>query len=85
MGCIILIHATYQGCTARVNTTTILRKTTYWTKPKLVGQAIHQQYQKLKTAMRFVARDRTVRTLPVNRDIHSNPKMALQIFLDFLG
>ena len=40
-----------------VNTATILSKTTYWTKPELVNQAIQQQHQKLKTAMPLVARD----------------------------
>ena len=69
----------------RVNTATILRKTTYCTKSELVHQAIRQQYQKLKTAMRFVAREPTVRSLSVSNDIPSNPKMAMEIFLDLLG
>ena len=35
--------------------------------------------------MPLVARDPTVRTLPVNKVIPSNPKMASEIFLELLG
>ena len=44
-----------------VNTATI-----FWTKPELVDQAIHQQYQKLNTALPFMGREPTVRTLPMS-------------------
>ena len=39
----------------------------------------------MKTAMPLVGRERTVRSLPVFKGIPSNPKMALEIFLDLLG
>ena len=35
--------------------------------------------------MHLVAREPTVRTLPVSNDTPSNPKMALEIFLDLIG
>ena len=56
----------------RVSIATILRKTTYWTKPELVDQAIHQQYQKMKIAKPLVAREPTVRTLSVSKDGSGN-------------
>ena len=63
----------------------ILRRITCLTKPEMVDKAIHQQCQKLKTSVPLVAREPTVRTLPVSEDVPSNPRMALQIFLELLS
>ena len=47
--------------------------------------AIHQTFQQLPTTIRTVAKEPSRKDLPVNTDVPSNPRMALEIFVRLHG
>ena len=68
----------------RVNTAAILNRVTCWTRPHIADQAIHQQFQKFKTELLLVAQEPPVKTITMSKDIPSNLKMDVELFLDLL-
>ena len=66
----------------RVHTACILEATTCWSKPEPVDLAVHQLFQRLKTMIPSVAKEPSKKTLPVSTEVPSNPRTALEIFLN---
>ena len=65
----------------RVDTANILRATTFWTQPELVAQAVFQNFQKLRNGSRLLAREPDKRALSIDKEMPSNPRLAMEIFL----
>ena len=65
----------------RDHTARILNTITCWAQPELVDLAIHQTFQQLTTTIPTVAREPSRKDLPVNTDVPSNPRIALEIFV----
>ena len=65
----------------RVQTARILEAITCWTRPELVGLAIHQQFQHMRTKVPTIAREPNRKNLPVSTEVPINPRVALEIFL----
>ena len=66
-------------------TARILNTITCWAQPDLVDLAIHQTFQQLPTTIPTVAKEPSRKDLPVNTDVPSNPRMALEIFVRLHG
>ena len=64
----------------RIHTARILEATTCWSKPELVDLAVHQLFQRLKTMIPSVARERNKKTLPVCAEVPSNQRAAEILF-----
>ena len=69
----------------REHTARILNTITCWAQPELVDLAIHQTFQQLPTTIPTVAKEPSRKDLPVNTDVPSNPRMALEIFVRLHG
>ena len=69
----------------REHTARILNTITCWAQPELVDLAIHQTFQQLPTTIPTVAKEPSKKDLPVNTDVPSNPRMALEIFVRLHG
>ena len=66
----------------RIYTAHILETTTCCSSPELVDLAIHKLFQRLKTTKPSTAREPNKRTLPISAEVPSNPRAALEIFLN---
>ena len=60
----------------------ILQATTCWSKPELVDLAVHQISQRKKAKTISVEKEPIKKTLPVSTEVPSNPRAALEIFLN---
>ena len=60
----------------------ILQATTCWSKPELVDLAVHQISQRKKAKTISVEKEPIKKTLPVSTKVPSNPRAALEIFLN---
>ena len=69
----------------RDHTARILNTITCWAQPELVELAIHQTFQQLLTTVPTVAREPNRKDLPVSKDVPSNPRIALEIFVRLHG
>ena len=69
----------------RDHTARILNTITCWAQPELVDLAIHQTFQQLLTTVPTVAREPNRKDLPVSKDVPSNPRIALEIFVRLHG
>ena len=61
----------------RVHTARILQS-----RPELVDLAVQQVFQRLKTTVYSVARELARKTLPISANVSSNPRVAMEIFLE---
>ena len=66
-----------RACQAR-----ILDATTCWSKPELVDLAVHQISLRIKAKTTLVGKEPNKKTLPFNTEVPSNPRAALEIFLN---
>ena len=60
----------------------ILQATTCWSKPELVELAVHQIFQRIKAKTTSVGKKPNKKTLPIRIEVPSNPRAALEIFLN---
>ena len=60
----------------------ILQATTCWSKPELVDLAVHQISQRIKAKTTSVGKEPNKKTLPISTEVPSNPRVALEIFLN---
>ena len=65
----------------RAHSARILNATTCWSKPNLVDLAVHQTSQRIKAKTPSMAKEPNRKDLPINTDVPSNPRTALEIFL----
>ena len=66
----------------RAHPSNILQATTCWSKPDLVDLAVHQTSQRIKAKTPSVAKEPNRKTLPISTDVPSNPRAALEMFLN---
>ena len=66
----------------RVNTANTLETTTCWSRPDLVDLAVHQLFQRLRRTVPSAAREPVRRTLSISAETPSNPRVAMEIFLN---
>ena len=66
----------------RIHTARNLDATTCWSRPELVDLAVHQLFQRLRNIVSSVARESTRRTLPISAEVPSNPRVAMELFLE---
>ena len=66
----------------RAHPARILNTTTCWSKQDILDLAVHQIIQRVKAKTPLVAKDSNKKTLPVSTEIPSNPRAALEIFLN---
>ena len=66
----------------RVDTANILDTTTCWSRLDLVDLAIDQLFQRLRSTVAPVAREPIRRTLLISAKDPSNPRVAMEIFLN---
>ena len=60
----------------------ILDATTCWSKPELVDLAVHQISLRMKAKITLVGKESNKKTLPISTEVPSNPRAALEIFLN---
>ena len=56
--------------------------TTCWSKPELVELAVHQISLRMKARITLVCKEPNKKTLPLSTEVPSNPRTALEIFLN---
>ena len=69
----------------RPNTAAILQATTCWSRPEVVDQTAHQQFQKVRDSMQLIAQAPTTRSMLISRELPVNPDMAMYIFLELVA
>ena len=66
----------------RVKTANILETTTCWSRPNLKDLAVHQLFHRLRSMGPTAERESIRRTLPISVEVPSNPRVAMEKFLN---